>query len=69
MNYFRFLGFSVLGSILWVGSLVALGYFFGNIPFIKKNLTLLVLAIILLSLLPMILGLVRSRIGRSAAAR
>ncbi len=69
MSYPRFLGFSVLGSILWVGGLVALGYFFGNIPFIKKNLTLLVLAIILISLLPMIVGLVRSRMGRSAEIR
>ncbi|MDF2642592.1 MAG: hypothetical protein K0R45_1865 [Pseudomonas sp.] len=65
MHYPRFLAFSVLGSILWVGSLVTLGVFFGNVPFIKQNLTLLVLAIILLSLLPMILGVVRSRSGRS----
>ncbi|SER65412.1 membrane-associated protein [Pseudomonas sp. NFACC02] len=69
MNYLRFVSFSVLGSILWVGGLVTLGFFFGNIPFIKKNLTLLVLVIILLSLLPMIIGLVRSRMGRSAEAR
>jgi membrane-associated protein len=69
MPYLRFLGFSVLGSVLWVGGLVTLGFFFGNIPFIKKNLTLLVLAIILISLLPMIIGLIRSRIGRSAEAR
>jgi membrane-associated protein len=69
MHYPRFLGFSVLGSVLWVGSLVALGYFFGNIPFIKKNLTLLVLVIILISLLPMIIGLVRGRTSRSADAR
>jgi len=69
MPYLRFVSFSVLGSILWVGGLVALGFFFGNIPFIKKNLTLLVLAIIVISLLPMIIGLIRSRMGRSATAR
>ena len=69
MSYPRFLGFSVLGSILWVGSLVTLGYFFGNIPFIKKNLTFLVLAIILISLLPMIIGFIRSRMSRTADAR
>ncbi|GFM84386.1 membrane protein [Pseudomonas cichorii] len=69
MNYLRFLSFSVLGSILWVGSLVTLGVYFGNVPFIKKNLTLLVLVIILMSLLPMIIGLIRSRMGRSADAR
>jgi membrane-associated protein len=65
MHYPRFLGFSVLGSILWVGSLVTLGFFFGNVPFIKQNLTLLVLFIILMSLLPMIIGVIRSRGGRS----
>jgi membrane-associated protein len=42
MPYPRFFGFSVLGTILWVGGLVTLGYFFGNVPFIKKNLSLLV---------------------------
>jgi membrane-associated protein len=66
MPYPRFLAFSVAGSILWVGSLVTLGFFFGNVPFIRQNLTLLVLAIIVLSLLPMILGLIRSRAGRSS---
>jgi membrane-associated protein len=67
MPYPRFFGFSVLGTILWVGGLVTLGYFFGNVPFIKKNLSLLVVAIILLSLVPMILGVVRSRFGGTKA--
>jgi membrane-associated protein len=69
MPYPRFFGFSVLGTVAWVGGLVTLGYFFGNVPFIKKNLSLLVVAIILLSLMPMIIGLVRGRLARSAAAR
>ena len=67
MPYPRFFGFSVLGTILWVGGLVTLGYFFGNVPFIKKNLSLLVVAIILLSLVPMIIGVVRSRFGRTSS--
>ena len=67
MPYARFFGFSVLGTFLWVGGLVTLGYFFGNVPFIKKNLSLLVVAIILLSLVPMILGVVRSRFGGTKA--
>lgn len=69
MSYPRFAFFSIAGTVLWVGSLVTLGYFFGNVPFIKKNLTVLVLAIILLSLLPVIIGALRSRAGRSADAR
>jgi membrane-associated protein len=68
MHYPRFLGFSVTGSLLWVGGLVTLGYFFGNVPFIKQHLSLMVVAIIVLSLVPMILGLLRSRLGRTAKA-
>ena len=67
MPYARFFGFSVLGTILWVGGLVTLGYFFGNVPFIKKNLSLLVVFIILLSLVPMIIGVARSRFGRTSS--
>ncbi|MDY7562038.1 DedA family protein [Pseudomonas sp. 10B1] len=70
MTYLRFFLFSALGTVAWVGGLVTLGYFFGNVPFIKKNLSLLVVAIILLSLLPMIIGVVRGRLAsRSANAR
>ena len=65
MFYPRFFMFSVFGTILWVGGLVTLGYFFGNVPFIKTNLSLLVVGIILLSLVPMIIGVVRSRMGRT----
>ena len=65
MFYPRFFMFSVFGTILWVGGLVTLGYFFGNVPFIKKNLSLLVVGIILLSLVPMIIGVIRSRMGRT----
>ncbi|MDE1166742.1 MAG: DedA family protein [Pseudomonas sp.] len=69
MYYPRFLMFSVIGTVAWVGGLVALGYFFGNVPIIKKNLTLLIVAIILLSLIPMIIGIVRSRMGNSTKAQ
>ena len=66
MPYPRFFGFSVFGTVLWVGGLVTLGFFFGNVPFIKKNLSLLVVFIILLSLVPMIIGVFRSRFGRNS---
>ncbi len=67
MPYPRFFGFSVFGTVIWVGGLVTLGYFFGNVPFIKKNLSLLVVVIILLSLVPMIIGVVRSRFSRTSS--
>ena len=56
MHYGQFLSYSVLGSVLWIGGLITLGYQFGNVPFIKQNLTLLILFIIGLSLVPMLLG-------------
>ncbi|MDH1631312.1 DedA family protein [Pseudomonas mosselii] len=68
MHYPRFLAFSVAGSLLWVGGLVTLGYFFGNVPFIKQHLSLMVVGIIILSLVPMILGLLRGRFSRTAKA-
>ncbi len=52
MPYPRFLAFSVAGSLLWVGSLVTLGYQLGQVPWIRDNLTVLVFVIIGISLLP-----------------
>ncbi|WP_044872607.1 DedA family protein [Pseudomonas sp. LFM046] len=59
MPYPRFFAFSVLGTILWVGGLVTLGFFFGNVPFIKQNLSLMVIAIIGVSMLPMVISFAR----------
>ncbi len=66
LTYARFLGFSVLGALLWVGLLVPAGYFFGNLPIVKSNLTLVILLIVFLSILPGILEYLRHR--RSASA-
>ncbi|HNQ04813.1 MAG TPA: DedA family protein [Thiobacillaceae bacterium] len=52
LTYARFLGFSILGALLWVGLLVPAGYFFGNLPLVKQNLTAVILLIVVLSLLP-----------------
>ena len=61
MIYKRFVLFSILGAIVWINSLVFLGYFFGNIPIIKNNLTLAILGIIVLSLMPGIIHFVREK--------
>src|SRR5262245_41332256 len=61
MYYPRFLFFSVLGSFLWIGIFVAAGYLFGNIPVVKRNFTLVVLAIIFLSILPALIEALRAR--------
>jgi membrane-associated protein len=54
MNYQRFITFNVVGGFVWVTGLMGLGYFFGNLPFVKKNLSAVILFIIFLSILPMI---------------
>ncbi len=63
MPYLRYLGFCLTGALVWVVSLCTLGYWFGNLPMVKKNLTLAILAIVLLSVSP---GLVAWLKGRSA---
>lgn len=61
MNYRLFLAFSALGSVVWISFFTVGGYFFGNIPVIKNNLTLMVLAIIFISLLPALIEFIRHR--------
>ena len=61
MRYRLFMLFSALGSLAWIGSLTVAGYFFGNIPVIKNNLTLMILGIIVISFLPAILEFIRHR--------
>ena len=61
MRYPTFLFYSFAGSIAWVGSLTYAGFYFGNVPVIKQNLTLVILAIVLLSISPAIVELVRHR--------
>jgi membrane-associated protein len=61
MSYPRFLAFSVAGAVLWVVSLVTAGYFFGNVPLVKNNLTVVIFAIIALSLMPLAIQYVRAR--------
>jgi membrane-associated protein len=61
MPYPRFLGVSVFAALLWVGSLCLAGYFFGNIPVVKNNLTLVILAIVLASVSPGLYAWLKAR--------
>ncbi|NTV94662.1 MAG: DedA family protein [Thiobacillus sp.] len=61
LTYVRFLAFSVLGALLWVGLLVPAGFFFGNLPLVRNNLTAVIMLIIVLSLLPGALEFRRAR--------
>jgi membrane-associated protein len=66
MSYPKFITYNVVGAILWVVLLVLAGYFFGNIKLVRENFTLVILAIIGISLLPIMVESVRARRRRLA---
>jgi membrane-associated protein len=61
MHYPRFLAFSVGGGTLWVGLFGLLGYFFGSLPVVKENFSIAVLAIIVISVAPMVIEIWKAR--------
>ena len=60
----QFFSYNVLGCCLWVGSLVSAGYFLGNLPWVRENFGIIVYAIIVISVLPVIIELLRARFGK-----
>jgi membrane-associated protein len=65
MTYWRFVTYNVIGGTLWVGICVFAGFFFGNIEIVRRNFSLVVVAIVFISVLPVIVEFVRHRLGRS----
>lgn len=58
MSYGMFISYNVIGGILWVGIATLAGYFFGNIEFVKKNFSLVIIGVVVISLLPIMFELV-----------
>ncbi|MBC2365491.1 DedA family protein [Listeria booriae] len=67
MNYRYFLNYNVLGATVWVLLCTLAGYFFGNIPIVKENFSLVVLGIIFVSILPMIFSFIKSKVDKKKA--
>ena len=61
MRYFKFLTYNVIGGVVWVGFFLSAGYFFGGIPFVEKNLTLVIYTIVVISFLPIVVEYFRKR--------
>lgn len=58
MDSYKFTIYNVVGALLWIIPVVGVGYLFGNIPVVKENFSIIVLAILILSVLPMLIGLI-----------
>jgi membrane-associated protein len=63
MPYRRFISFNAIGGILWVSIDLFGGYFFGNIPFVKNNFSIVILGIIVISLLPVVIAFIKNKVA------
>jgi membrane-associated protein len=61
MKYSKFISFNIIGGILWTALLTFSGFFFGNIPLIKENFSLAIIVIVIISLLPLVIELIKNR--------
>lgn len=61
MHYGFFIRWNVIGGITWVAIFTALGYFFGNIPFVQHNFELVIIAIVLISVMPAVIEVLKAR--------
>lgn len=66
MDYRRFMLFNVVGAILWVGLILPCGWWFGNMPVVKKNFEFIVIGIIIVSLLPMVFEIARAKLKKKS---
>jgi membrane-associated protein len=63
MTYLRYFLFDLLGGVIWVVSLCLAGYWFGNLPVVKNNLSFVIIAIVGISVLPIAIGWLRQRLA------
>lgn len=61
MNYNKFLSYNILGAITWVFTFILAGYFFGNLPVVKRNFHIVIFGVIFVSILPMLIPWIKSR--------
>jgi membrane-associated protein len=66
MTYPKFIIYNIIGGVSWVASFTLAGFYFGNIPSVKNNFTLVIFAIIIISLVPTIIELIRRRRKKQA---
>ena len=64
MHYTRFIVYNILGGLAWVASFIYLGFFFGNIPIVKRNFSFVILGIIIVSVMPAVIEFIRHRLKK-----
>ena len=64
LNYKKFITFNALGGVIWVTLFLCLGFFFGNIPFVADHFSLIILATVFLSILPIIIAFIKSKLQK-----
>ncbi|MGA2031114.1 MAG: DedA family protein [Thermoguttaceae bacterium] len=67
MSYGKFILYNVVGGVAWVSIFLLGGYWFGEQPFVKRNFTLVIFAIVIISVMPMVIELARARSARNKA--
>jgi membrane-associated protein len=65
MNFRRFITFSAIGGVIWAGGVTILGYFLGNIPFVEKNIELILLLVVVISVIPIVMEWIKHRRQRA----
>ena len=66
MNYKKFISYNILGAIAWVFSFILAGYFFGNLPVVKRNFHIVIFGVIGVSMLPMLVPWIKSKFPKAA---
>jgi membrane-associated protein len=67
MSYMKFIAYNIIGGLIWSTAFIYAGYFFGNIPFVKNNFSVVVIAIIIISVLPAVFEIFKSRAAKKQA--
>jgi membrane-associated protein len=66
MNYTQFLAYNVIGAAIWVAVATLAGYFFGNIPFVRENFSLVIIGVVLISIIPILFEIIAHKMKKRA---
>lgn len=68
MRYSYFISYNIIGGIVWTGLFITVGYFFGNLPFVEENFAIVILAIIVISVIPAVVEVIKERRSKPKAS-